>query len=72
MTEKAPDNTHPISLDDVTAAASALAGGIFVAFCDVIARVIPSTGEIPLGVVTGLVGAPVFLVILIRSRRTGR
>ena len=52
--------------------ASALAGGIFVAFCDVVARVIPSTGEIPLGVVTGLVGAPVFLFILIRSRRTGR
>ena len=48
--------------------ASALAGAIFVALCDVVARVIPSTGEIPLGVVTGLVGAPVFLFILIRSR----
>lgn len=49
--------------------AAALGGGIFLAACDVITRAIPSHGEIPLGVVTGLVGAPLFLFLLLRQRR---
>ena len=49
--------------------ASALAGGIFLVVCDVIARVVPSRSEIPLGVVTGMIGAPLFLMLLIRLRR---
>ncbi len=49
--------------------AAALAGASFVAACDVLTRAIPSRGEIPLGVVTGLVGAPVFLILLLRARR---
>lgn len=49
--------------------AAALAGGVFLVLCDVITRVFPSRGEIPLGVVTGLIGAPLFLVLLIRFRR---
>ncbi len=49
--------------------AAALGGGIFLAACDVVTRAIPSHGEIPLGVVTGLVGAPLFLVLLLRQRR---
>lgn len=49
--------------------AAALAGGLFLVTCDVVARVIPSTSEIPLGVVTGIIGAPLFLILLIRLRR---
>jgi iron complex transport system permease protein len=49
--------------------ASALAGGIFLVACDIVTRLIPSRSEIPLGVVTGLVGAPLFLLLLIRLRR---
>ena len=49
--------------------AAALAGGAFVLACDVLARALPSRTEIPLGVVTGLVGAPVFLWLLLRSQR---
>lgn len=49
--------------------ASALGGGIFLVGCDVLARLIPSRSEIPLGVVTGLIGAPLFLLLLIRLRR---
>jgi iron complex transport system permease protein len=49
--------------------AAALGGGIFLAACDVVTRAIPSHGEIPLGVVTGLVGAPLFLFLLLRQRR---
>ncbi|HJL23744.1 MAG TPA: iron chelate uptake ABC transporter family permease subunit, partial [Polyangiaceae bacterium LLY-WYZ-15_(1-7)] len=52
--------------------AAALAGAVFVAGCDVLARAIPSRGEVPLGVVTGLVGAPIFLWLLIRARREER
>lgn len=49
--------------------AAALAGGTFLVSCDIIARVIPSRSEIPLGVVTGLIGAPLFLLLLIGLRR---
>lgn len=49
--------------------AAALAGGTFVAACDVLCRVLPARSEVPLGVVTGLIGAPVFLVLLLRGRR---
>lgn len=51
--------------------ASAVLGGVFVVLCDVVARLIPSRSEVPLGVVTGLIGAPVFLYLLIRSYREG-
>lgn len=49
--------------------AAALGGGAFLLACDVLARAIPSQAEIPLGVITGLLGAPTFLWLLLRSRR---
>jgi iron complex transport system permease protein len=49
--------------------ASALAGGVFVVLCDVIARLVPAQSEVPLGVVTGLLGAPLFLYLLLRGWR---
>lgn len=51
--------------------AVALCGGAFVVGCDLLARTIPSRGEIPLGVVTALVGAPIFLWLLVRDRSLG-
>jgi iron complex transport system permease protein len=51
--------------------AAALGGGFFVLACDFTVRVLPSRGEVPLGVITGLVGAPLFLLILLRSWRGG-
>lgn len=48
--------------------ASALLGAAFLVACDVLARTVPSGSEIPLGVVTGIIGAPVFLVLLARSQ----
>jgi iron complex transport system permease protein len=47
--------------------AAALLGGTFLVGCDLITRVIPSRSELPLGVVTGIIGAPVFLFLLARS-----
>jgi iron complex transport system permease protein len=49
--------------------AAALAGGVFLVACDIIARLVPSRSEMPLGVVTGLIGAPLFLLLLIRLRK---
>jgi iron complex transport system permease protein len=49
--------------------ASILAGATFLATCDLLTRAVPSTTEVPLGVITGLIGAPLFLVLLLRSRR---
>jgi len=52
--------------------ASLVGGAAFVAWADILTRVIPATGHIPLGVVTGLVGAPVFLFLLAKAAREGR
>jgi iron complex transport system permease protein len=46
--------------------AAALLGASFLVACDVLARTIPARTELPLGVVTGIIGAPVFLVMLRR------
>ena len=44
---------------------SALVGAAFLTFADLVARI---PGELPVGVVTAIVGAPFFLVILRRTR----
>jgi iron complex transport system permease protein len=49
--------------------AAALGGGIFVVCCDVLSRALPGRSEVPLGVVTGIIGAPVFLWLLLKHRR---
>lgn len=49
--------------------ASALTGAIFVVLSDLVARTIVAPSELPLGVVTALVGGPFFLALL---RRAGR
>ena len=50
---------------------SALAGAIFLIIADIISRTIISGQTLPIGVVTALVGAPAFSLILIRSRKSG-
>lgn len=45
-----------------------VSGGLFLLWVDVLARVIAPPQEIPLGVVTGIVGAPIFLLLMGRSR----
>lgn len=48
---------------------AALTGAVFLIWCDTIARTIRSPGEIPVGVVTALCGAPYFLYLLNRSKK---
>lgn len=46
---------------------SFLAGGIFLVLADLVARTVAAPGEVPIGVVTALVGVPSFLALLRRS-----
>jgi iron complex transport system permease protein len=46
-----------------------IAGGAFMILADALARTVEAPTEVPIGVVTALVGAPFFLIVL-RSRRT--
>jgi len=54
-----------------TAPVSVLLGGLFVLACDDIARTLLS-GEIPLGILTSIIGSLAFLGLLIKQRPGGR
>lgn len=49
--------------------ACALIGAILVLLADLIARTIAAPTEIPVGIITALIGVPFFLVLLFRMRR---
>lgn len=49
--------------------ASALAGAGFLIIADLVARIILAPMEIPVGVITAIIGAPFFLYLLRRTRR---
>lgn len=51
--------------------ASLLAGAVFLLLADLVGRTLLSPIELPIGVVTSLVGAAAFLVIFYRSRKRG-
>jgi len=60
-----PDHKHLLPL-------SVLIGGGFLILADLVSRTIISPTELPIGVITALIGAPVFGVILIERKRTER
>jgi len=49
--------------------ASALAGGSLLLLADLLARLVLAPAELPIGIVTALLGAPFFLYLLLRGRR---
>jgi iron complex transport system permease protein len=51
--------------------ASALGGAIFLLICDLIGRTVMSPGEISVGIVTSLLGAPYFLFLLNKAKKEG-
>lgn len=60
LTDRAPSSTL---------LPSALAGAALLTLADIAVRLIPSTNELKLGVMTAFLGVPVFLVHLLRERR---
>ncbi len=48
--------------------ASALFGAAFLVACDLVARTMMAPMELPVGIVTALIGGPFFLWLLVRSR----
>ena len=51
---------------------SAIFGGGFMMVCDLVARTVVSPGELPVGVVSALVGAPFFAYVFFARPATGR
>jgi iron complex transport system permease protein len=51
--------------------ASTLSGAVFLMICDLIGRTVLMPGEIGVGIVTSLIGAPYFLFLLIKTKRGG-
>ena len=49
--------------------ACVLGGGAYMVFCDLLARTLPGQGEMPAGVITAMIGAPLFIYLLKRSSR---
>jgi iron complex transport system permease protein len=52
--------------------ASLLAGGAFVVLADTAARTVLAPAELPVGVVTAIIGVPLFVVLLVREAGAGR
>ena len=44
-----------------------LGGGAYVVLCDILARTLPEQGEMPAGVITAMIGAPLFIILLKKS-----
>lgn len=50
--------------------ATCLAASVFMIACDTLARTLFSPLEIPIGVITAIIGAPVFIILLKRAKRS--
>jgi iron complex transport system permease protein len=44
-------------------------GAAYLVLCDLLARTLPQQGEMPAGVITALIGAPLFIILLKKSRK---
>lgn len=56
-----PDHRHLLPL-------SIIAGASFLILADLVSRTIIAPAELPIGVITALIGAPIFAIILMRNR----
>jgi iron complex transport system permease protein len=45
-----------------------LGGASYLVICDLLARILPSSGEMPVGIITAMIGAPLFIILLMRQR----
>jgi iron complex transport system permease protein len=51
----------------VLAPACIFGGAAYLVLCDLLARILPRQGEMPVGVITAMIGAPVFIFLLKRT-----
>ncbi|MDJ0818519.1 MAG: iron ABC transporter permease [Desulfobacterales bacterium] len=51
----------------ILAPACIMGGGAYMILCDLLARTLPGQGEVPVGVITALIGAPLFIYLLKRA-----
>lgn len=58
-----PDHRYLLTL-------SAIAGAVLLINADIISRTLFNPSEIPIGIITGILGSPFFLYILIKEKRT--
>ncbi len=49
--------------------ASLLGGAFYLVLCDLLARTISSSGELPVGIITAMIGAPLFIFLLWRAKQ---
>lgn len=47
---------------------TALFGALFLVFCDTIARLLSTQNDLPIGIVTALIGGPFFIYLIIRKK----
>lgn len=64
IVRKFTGNVHRVLLP-----ASALAGGSFVIFCDLLSRLLFAPYEIPVGIVMSVLGGPFFLWLIMKQRK---
>jgi iron complex transport system permease protein len=46
-----------------------LGGSTYMVLCDILARILPEQGEMPVGVITAMIGAPLFIFLMKTSKR---
>lgn len=68
----APAIARRLTRSSLTIVPAALTGGLLVLVADLVARRLFAPTELPVGVVTGVVGAPYLLWLLARANRIGR
>jgi iron complex transport system permease protein len=51
---------------------AALGGAVFLIWVDTVARTVIEPQEVPVGVMTSLIGVPAFVLVLYRTRRVAR
>lgn len=47
---------------------TALLGGLFLVFCDTITRALSTQSELPIGIITALIGGPFFIYLIMRKK----
>ena len=51
---------------------AAVSGALMLLLADTLARVLVPPAEIPVGIITALIGAPFFLALLLKQRKLGK